>query len=130
MRLSVNLTGHFPGALNGGYGVRCNWSIYEGDDGASGEPRSLAAGPFVDWQRFQGRRRSGALPETECELGCSLVMLPNLIPGDNVPNRLEIVRPPILIKEIVRVLPDIDSENWFKTIANWVVLIRGGNDFE
>jgi len=66
----------------------------------------------------------------EFELGCSLVMLLNLIPGDNIPNCLQIVGPPILVEEIVRVLPDIDPENCLKTITYWVILVRGGNDFE
>jgi hypothetical protein len=44
-------------------------------------------------------------------------MLPSLIPGDDVPNGLQIVGPAILVKEIVGVLPDIDSENWLKTIT-------------
>ena len=66
----------------------------------------------------------------EFELGCSLVMLLNLIPGDNIPNCLQIVGTPILVEEIVRVLPDIDPENCLKTITYWVILVRGGNDFE
>ena len=76
------------------------------------------------------RRRSGALQEIESVSGRSLVMAFGLIPDDNVPNRLQIVGSPILVEQIVRVLPDIDPENWLKTITYRVVLIRGGNNFE
>ena len=76
------------------------------------------------------RRRSGVLQEIESVSGRSLVMPFGLIPDDNVPYRLQIVGSPILVEQIVRVLPDIDPENWLKTITYRVVLIRGGNNFE
>src|SRR6266478_2344527 len=64
------------------------------------------------------------------QLDRRLAMFLNLIPLYDVPIRLQIIGPPILVKQIVRVLPYIDTKNRFETITYWIVLIGCGSNFE
>src|SRR6266498_3176402 len=51
-------------------------------------------------------------------------------PVDHVPPRGEIVRPAVLVLQVVRVLPDIDAEDRFLALHQRAVLVRAALDHE
>src|SRR5258707_6316134 len=63
--------------------------------------------------------------------GCTLLeSLIDFVPIHNVPPSRQIIRTPVLIIQIVGVLPDIISHNGMMSIHDGIVLISGGSDFQ
>src|SRR5690349_1164479 len=56
--------------------------------------------------------------------------LVNLRPVDDVPPRVDVVGPAVLILEVVRVFPDVDAEDGLLAVHHRVVLIRRAFDHE
>src|SRR3954471_24442102 len=58
------------------------------------------------------------------------ITLGDALPIDHVPPSLEVFGPPVLVLEVVSVLPDVDPEQWRVAVHQWRVLVRGGRDRE
>jgi hypothetical protein len=69
----------------------------------------------------QNRRETGS--STFFLLLCALEALVNLVPVHRVPPGRKIIRPLVLVFEVVGVLPDIVSKNGKKPLRNRVVLV-------
>src|SRR5579862_4561456 len=52
----------------------------------------------------------------------------NLRPVDHVPPGVDVVRPAILVLQVVRVLPDVDAEDRVLAVHQRTVLVRGALD--
>src|ERR1700686_575511 len=76
------------------------------------------------------RPSPGALGRTQSQVQCSglgrNVALPDSLPVQNVPPRLEIVGAAVLIVEIIGVLPHIAAEQGMLAVHHWTVLVRTG----
>src|SRR4051794_19426381 len=58
------------------------------------------------------------------------ITLGDALPIDHVPPSLEVFGPPVLVLEVVSVLPDVDPEQWRVAVDQGRVLVRGGRDSE
>src|SRR4051794_21054526 len=58
------------------------------------------------------------------------VVLRDFVPIDHVPPRLDVIGPPVLVIEIVGMLPDIDSEKRGVAFHQRAVLVRGRSHLE
>src|SRR5688500_1583535 len=67
-------------------------------------------------------------------VGCSALRGVELrsdgVPVDDVPPRGKVVRTPVLVVEVVRVLPDVDPEDRRLPLHHRGVLVRGRDDRE
>src|SRR6266404_6350704 len=59
-----------------------------------------------------------------------LIILRHFGPIHHVPPSFDVVRPAVLIIQIVGVFPNVHAKNWFVAIHEWAVLIWRRNDFE
>src|SRR5690349_3037781 len=79
------------------------------------------------------RRHKGRLSELRAAVYRALrggEPLGDLAPVDDVPDRVEVVGALVLVLEVVRVLPDIDPEQWRLAVGDRVVLVRRADDGE
>src|SRR5450759_1952893 len=51
-------------------------------------------------------------------------------PIHNVPPCLEVIRPAVLVFQVIRVFPNVDAEDRFVAVHQWTVLIRRGHDLQ
>src|SRR4051794_2293440 len=66
----------------------------------------------------------------ELVTACAGITLGNLVPVDDIPPSVEIIRATILILEIVGMLPHIIAQNRNIVLYQGTVLVSGGNDFK
>lgn len=52
---------------------------------------------------------------------CSLETLAHILPVDDVPDGLHVVRPDVFVLQVVGVLPDVDAQEWDEA---WGVRVR------
>src|SRR3982750_1775828 len=52
----------------------------------------------------------------------------NLRPIHDVPPRLDVIRPAVLVLEVVRVLPHVEAKDWGLAFHQRIVLIRRARD--
>src|SRR5208283_5111476 len=57
-----------------------------------------------------------------------LITLVDIFPVHYVPPRLQVLRAPVVVLQIVRVLPHIVAEDGMKALRNGTVLVRRGDD--
>src|SRR5438270_13579922 len=80
------------------------------------------------------RNRKTTTPLLHCSISPSLrlesVVFADRFPIHHIPPGLEVIGAPILVKEIVSVLPNIDTEDRLVAVHQRAVLIRRGNYFE
>src|SRR5271166_5641546 len=81
------------------------------------------------------RWRGAASPEPEPGPASSWPLdrperLGHLGPVHDVPPGVDVVRPAVLVVEVVRVLPDVDAEEWRLARGDRAVLIRRCDDGE
>src|SRR5712675_1817613 len=62
--------------------------------------------------------------------GAALVVLRDRVPVDHVPPGLDVISSAVLVKEVISVLPDVESEHRFVALHQWAVLARSGNNCE
>src|SRR5581483_2351616 len=73
---------------------------------------------------------------TERESGCAnsgfefLQLFIDLVPVDNVPPGRNVVGAPVLVFQIIRMLPDIEAQNRLLAFHERTVLIWSGDDFK
>ena len=72
-----------------------------------------------------GARWSIGLAELLGSAGRRLEVLAHGVPVDHVPPGREIVRAPVLVEQIVGVLPDVDTEDRGLALHIWAVLVGG-----
>src|SRR5919198_5986758 len=57
-----------------------------------------------------------------------LVALGDLAPVDGVPPRVDVVGAPVLVLQVVGVLPDVDADERGLALGDWVVLVGRADD--
>src|SRR6185436_1607052 len=100
---------------------------------------SSAARPVLNRKNFTPASRETktsvkAMPIAKCARKRNrtslLQPLVDLRPVDDIPPRVDVVGPAILILEVVRVLPDVDAEDGLLAVHHRVVLVRRALDDE
>src|SRR5947209_966618 len=71
-----------------------------------------------------GSGGGAAPPPPAAALPGGRVTLRDLVPGDDVPPRLQVLRAAVLVREVVRVLPDVVAEDRRLTGRDRAVLVR------
>src|SRR5215469_1689897 len=84
--------------------------------------------PAVCAEASLKRSRLDSCPETALPGLRRVQSLVNLIPIHNVPPRLQVFRPAIVVFEIVCVFPYVIAEDRIKSLREWAVLVRRRHD--
>src|SRR3954447_26355071 len=96
-----------------------------------------AAAPAVTSAGLSGR--TAAIPRigmSSCFVSTALatldlrITLGDALPIDHVPPGLEVIGAPVLVLEVVSVLPDVDPEQGRLAVHQGRILVRGGRDSE
>src|SRR6266705_2455832 len=73
----------------------------------------------------------GTTRRASLQIGCAaLVVLRDCVPVDHVPPGLDVISSAVLVKEVISVLPDVESEHRFVALHQWAVLARSGHNYE
>src|SRR5437016_8412147 len=77
-----------------------------------------------------GPHQPYAISHQPLAMAASAQPLIDLRPIDHVPPRVDVVRPAILVLQVVGVLPDVDAEDRVLAVHQRTVLVRGALDGE
>src|SRR5581483_5879585 len=105
--------------ISSGAGEKCRFLGCTG----SFATRMIQLGRMTCWHGLSGRQRWFQLSGLE-----SFIAMVDLVPINYVPPGRKVLRPAVVVLQVIRVLPHIVAENWEQSLRDRVVLVRCAED--